>query len=161
MSLFDAPQVIVGVDPGASGAIAGLDLATGDIVFVVDMPEQEGVVSAPLCADVLAAHEIAVAWVEKVGAMPKQGVASSFKFGRAYGTIHGVLGGARIPVVGVHSSKWKPNQGVTADKETSRRKAIELWPAHSALFARKKDNGRAEACLIARYGWLQQRQAVA
>jgi crossover junction endodeoxyribonuclease RuvC len=41
---------------------------------------------------------------------------------------------------------------VTADKSTSRQRACELWPSESHRFARVKDDGRAESCLVARYG---------
>jgi crossover junction endodeoxyribonuclease RuvC len=30
--------------------------------------------------------------------------------------------------------------------------ALRLWPSRSDLFGRKKDHGRAEAALLARYG---------
>lgn len=43
--------------------------------------------------------------------------------------------------------------GLSPDKGASRRRAIELWPAQSAMFARVKDDGRAEAALIG-YWWL-------
>jgi crossover junction endodeoxyribonuclease RuvC len=50
---------------------------------------------------------------------------------------------------------------VTADKDTARTRAIELWPSHAQLFARKKDHGRAEAALIARWLYEQSRVTVA
>lgn len=153
-SLPSAATWVVGVDPGASGAIAAICADSGDLLWVEDMPAHEGVVSAPLCADLIAGQPISVAWVENVHSMPKQGVSSSFKFGRAFGTIVGVLGGARIPVEYVAPTVWKRDARLSKDKGVSRRRAIELWPQHSALFARVKDDGRAEAALIARHGWL-------
>lgn len=147
--------VIIGVDPGASGAIAALDADTGALLWVEDMPAHEGIVSAPLSADLIVGQAIAVAWVENVHSMPKQGVSSSFKFGRAFGVIVGVLGGARVPVEYVTPAVWKKQARLSKDKSASRRLAVELWPAHSDLFKRVKDDGRAEAALIARYGWLR------
>ena len=38
------------------------------------------------------------------------------------------------------------------DKERSRQRALELFPAAHALFARKLDHGRAEAALLALFG---------
>jgi crossover junction endodeoxyribonuclease RuvC len=38
------------------------------------------------------------------------------------------------------------------DKEGSRQRALQLFPAAHALLARKKDHGRAEASLIALFG---------
>lgn len=142
-----------GVDPGASGAIAVVR-ADGRLVEVLDMPHHDGHVSAALVADFITAHNEpdAEAWVEQVHAMPKQGVSSSFKFGAAYGVVLGVLGGLRIPVHLITPARWKRAAGLTSDKGLSRRRAIELWPEHSALFARVKDDGRAEAALLAKLG---------
>jgi len=67
--------------------------------------------------------------------------------------VEGVALGAGIPVRWVSASKWKRALGLSADKGASRRRATELWPAQSAMFARVKDDGRAEAALIAYY-WL-------
>lgn len=41
------------------------------------------------------------------------------------------------------------NFGDGKDKDAARALAIELWPAQAQLFARKKDQGRADAALIA------------
>ncbi len=41
---------------------------------------------------------------------------------------------------------------LSADKDASRAMACRLFPRHSALFARKKDDGRSEAALLAMYG---------
>lgn len=146
-------SIVFGVDPGASGAIAVVT-ADGRFVEVLDMPHHDGMVSGPLVADFVEAHlePGAEAWVEQVHAMPKQGVSSSFKFGCAFGVVLGVLGGLRVPVHLITPARWKRAAGLTADKSLSRRRACELWPEHSALFARVKDDGRAESALLAKLG---------
>ena len=73
-------------------------------------------------------------------------------FAEGYGSLLGALGVLRVPVHHVTPTVWKKGEGVTADKSTSRQRACELWPTESHRFARVKDDGRAEACLIARYG---------
>lgn len=156
-------MILVGVDPGATGALAFVDQEAGALLAVVDMPAHDGVVSPALCADALGpwlVHHQLQAWVENVHSMPKQGVSSSFKFGRAFGVICGVLGGLRVPTHYVAPQVWKKAAGLSKDKGASRRRAIELWPSQSQLFARVKDDGRAEAALIALHGLQQQRQAV-
>ena len=85
--------------------------------------------------------------------MPRQGVSSTFKYGVGYGTILGVCGALRLPVRHVTPAVWKRAAGLSKDKGASRRRACELWPAHSASFGRVRDDGRAEAALIARHGW--------
>jgi len=107
-------------------------------------------ISGPLLADIVLATSRLVALVERVGPMPKQGLSSTFKFGRGVGLIEGVIGGALVPSGYVVPTVWKRHFGLVADKEAARQKAIELWPASAAeLFGRKKDHGRAEAALIA------------
>jgi crossover junction endodeoxyribonuclease RuvC len=145
-------MTVFGIDPGASGAIA---VVSGrQLIDVLDMPHHDGVVSAPLLADFVLEHYDgqAEAWLEAVHAMPKQGVSSSFKFGDAFGTVKGVMGALRIPLHLITPAKWKRAAGLSADKSASRRRACELWPDHSDLFARVKDDGRAEAALLAELG---------
>jgi len=152
------PLVIVGIDPGLTGAIAIINAATGALIDVVDMPTMPTTkgkhdISAPLLADLLRHERIHLAVVEQVHSMPRQGVASSFKFGLGYGTILGVLGTIGAPIRHVTPQQWKKAMRVTADKGTARTRATETWPASAHLFARAKDDGRAEAALIARWGW--------
>jgi crossover junction endodeoxyribonuclease RuvC len=152
------PPVYIGVDPGQSGAIAAVTAreltGRGRLVWVEDMPDP---LSGALIAELLDGEEVDTAVVEQVSAMPRQGVSSTFKFGKNYGIVLGALGALRIPIVHVTPAVWKRTMGVKADKDTARRMACDLWPASADLFARKKDDGRAEAALIAL--WLmQQRQ---
>lgn len=146
--------IIIGVDPGKQGAIAAID-TDGNLHDTWDIPVVDKRISAPLIADILVplqpVAELCV--IEDVHAMPKQGVTSMFTFGRGLGIVEGVALGAGIPVRWVSPAKWKRALGLSPDKGASRRRAIELWPAQSAMFARVKDDGRAEAALIAYY-WL-------
>ena len=148
---------ILGVDPGLSGAIALLDVDTGDLVGLWDMPAADGHVLGPNLGNIIRQFCVAVAWIEDVHSMPRDGVASAHRFGRAIGVVEGVLGDQSISIRRVTPAAWKKAAGIRtgADKEASRRRAIELWPAHADAFARKKDHGRAEAALVARHGWLE------
>jgi crossover junction endodeoxyribonuclease RuvC len=58
---------------------------------------------------------------------------------------------AASPLHLVTPAKWKRYFGLDADKEKSRALALRLWPSRSDLFTRKRDHGRAEAALLARY----------
>jgi crossover junction endodeoxyribonuclease RuvC len=95
--------------------------------------------------------------VENVHAMPVNGSVGNFKLGDAFGTIKCALAMLDIPYRLVTPGQWKKAMRVTADKDTARTRAIELWPAHASTFARKKDHGRAEAALIARWLYEQSR----
>ena len=95
--------------------------------------------------------ECRMVMIEKVGAMPKQGVSSTFKFGKVYGEIIGVVTANNFRLDYVAPGVWKRTFGLSKDKELSRRKATELFPQHRHNLARKKDHNRAEALLIAEY----------
>lgn len=149
--------MIVGCDPGKSGALAALT-DDGQLIAVADMPVVGQIISARLLDDIV--HNWidplfggGTAVIEDVHAMPKQGVSSVFSFGRSLGVAEGVLAGNGLAMVYVSPAKWKRALGLSSDKGVSRRRAIEQWPAHADSFKRVKDDGRAEAALIAWWHW--------
>jgi crossover junction endodeoxyribonuclease RuvC len=100
-------------------------------------------------------YDIVAATVERVHAMPGQGVTSMFSFGFAAGSLQQALASAEIPVTLVTPASWKAIYGLRGgreNKDMSRTKASELFPGCEHLWARKKDDGRAEAVLLAHYG---------
>lgn len=144
---------VLGFDPGQTGAIALVN-ASGQLLAVKDMPVVDGKVSARVLWLILNSFEedFTLAVIEDVHAMPGQGVAGMFKFGRSKGIIEGVVGALGCPVEMPSPTLWKRDLKVGADKERSRALAIELWPDRAGWFARKKDSGRAEAALLAEWG---------
>ena len=150
---------ILGIDPGAGGALVLLDTKTNQLT-VLDMPTVEikrgqrmvNQVSAQLVAELLRGHKIDHAVMEKVHAMPGQGVSSMFAFGRAAGVVEGVLSGLSLPTTLVPPQEWQKAMRVIGGKDGSRHRAMELFPEQAPMFARKKDDGRADAALIAAYG---------
>lgn len=152
--------MIVGIDPGASGAIAFFD-PKGGTLHVHDMPvmeiERSGKtkreISPTLLANILHDdHGHNIVWIEKVGAMPGQGVSSMFQFGRGVGMIEGVIAAEGLSLNYVTPQAWQKAVGVRGGKDGSRLRAMELFPKYSDLFRLKKWDGRAEAALIAWYG---------
>jgi len=147
----------IGVDPGLSGAIACI--RDDGVVMVTDMPLfeiQRGkktlreVNGVELCAIVQLCGQ-AEASVEKPHAMPGQGVTSMFNFGKACGVVDGVLSAMMIPVSYVAPATWKRQMGLSSDKGESRRRATHLYPQYADEWKRVKDDGRAEAVLLAHY----------
>lgn len=143
---------ILGVDPGLSGAIAWYFPDTPESVTVEDVPVVASEIDAATLTRRISQLRPTMAVIELVAARPGQGVSSMFKFGKAYGTVIGVVAALSIPVHFTSPQRWKKHFRLDSDKEKSRREAIRLFPSNSASFCRKKDNGRAEAALIARYG---------
>ena len=146
-------MTFVGIDPGVSGAMAVLwngkepDIVPFDVVDYADMFDEMLLCSESSGRDIRCV-------VERVHAMPKQGVSSSFSFGKNFGTILGMLAAYKIPYELVLPQKWKREFGVTADKNTSLSVARRLFPSASMRRTercRKDDDGMAEALLMAEY----------
>jgi Holliday junction resolvasome RuvABC endonuclease subunit len=141
---------VLGVDPGAvSGAYALIEQVNGRAVPPIadDIPVVDRQVNAAEWSRIVRDLDPDVAVVEQVGSMPKQGVASTFKFGMGCGLIRGVLAGAGVPIISVTPAKWKKHFSLDSDAEKSRALAVRRFP--TAPLARKKDHGRAEALLMA------------
>jgi hypothetical protein len=151
--------VVLGIDPGAHGAIAILSSA-GELLGVEDMPvtlEPNGrrATNAPLLAEVIARSQACRIFCEFVGARPNDAKIGAFAFGRARGVIEGIAGAYDLPLVFLTPPTWKRYAGVPPGKELKdsvRSRAIARWPAHADLFALKKDVDRAEACFIGAAG---------
>lgn len=162
---------IVGIDPGKKGAIAFLT-NEGAHVSVFDMPETPAGL-ASIFRQVLTnrssietTQEIldrtpfpvpTIAYIERQQAFPGAGVSSSFKLGVNVGWCEGVCSALGMRVEFISPAKWKRVMGLNRDKEASRAMAQRKWPSMAHQLARKKDEGRAEALLIARYGYIQER----
>jgi Holliday junction resolvasome RuvABC endonuclease subunit len=144
-------MILIGIDPGSvSGAYALVDHQLR-ILDVDDLPVANRQVDAAEFARIVQQFKPDGAVVEDVWAFPKQGVMSSFRFGVGVGIIRGVLLGAGIPVSYVTPAKWKKAMGLNSEAEKSRDLAIRTWPTCRKL-SRKRDHGRAEALLLAKYG---------
>ena len=153
-------NVIIGIDPGITGAFAVLEAETLNLLDVQDLPtltknkkqKFNGVgLTNPLLQWKSGKHSVQMCYLENVHAMPKQGVSSMFSMGRNPGIIEGVITALVLPVTYVSPVVWKRRAKlIRKEKDESRTRAIELYP--EAPHARKKDYNRAEAILIARFG---------
>jgi crossover junction endodeoxyribonuclease RuvC len=167
--------IFLGIDPGVNGALAFFDLSCGKL-DVIDMPTDEivqakgktkRVVSERGLANVVRPRLLSAphlhsltAYVEKVSAAPiqgrRQGTVSMFNFGQGFGVIKGVFAGLGIEPVYVPPQRWKAALGLLkTTKNASRDLAKKLFPAYAATFSRVKDDGRAEAALIAHYAAME------
>jgi crossover junction endodeoxyribonuclease RuvC len=154
---------VLGVDIGATGAIALLD-EHGALTDVWDMPvlrdgaAKRRTINAPLLAEIIYKSHAHRAFVERVGPRPMEGAVGAFAFGDAKGVVRGCLAAAAIPTIFITPVQWKRVVGVPPGKDMkdmARSNAINRWPAKAELFKRKMDDGRAEAALIALAGLLR------
>ena len=151
---------IFGIDPGIAGAIAILD--EKKIVDAIDLPTMadgkknkrqlnSAHLSQYISSNITNINKTVVV-VEQVNAMPGQGVTSMFNFGQTFGAIKGISATLKLPIFFVRPSKWKKHfELINSSKDSSRTKAIEMYPSLSGDLSKKKDVNKSDAILIARY----------
>lgn len=159
----------LGIDPGLNGGIAVLDwsgLSPG-LVDAIDIPIiGEGAkkrVNVLAVLDFLDKLKPNHGFIERAQAMPEQGASSGFIYGRAVGALETCICASKIPLTIIEASKWKryfnlPGGG--HGKEASRQMALQLFPGASEHLRLKKHHQRAEAMLIALYGYKKQMNAL-
>ena len=155
---------VIGIDSGIAGALA-LVSRSSELIEVADMPvlrdgsAGRASVNAPLLAELLARWHAREVICEFVAARPGEGPTGAFSFGRCRGVIEGACAALGLPIRFVTPPSWKRLIGIPPGKDRakdrSRAEAIRRWPSHASLFARVKDDGRAEACLIAIAGMMR------
>lgn len=156
-------MILIGIDLGLGGAVAVFD--DGEPFGLHDMPvldvgagkKTKREYNLAELSNLLKKHtdgeKRVLAILEKVHAMPGQGVSSMFKFGFGAGAVEGVLAALQIPYEKVAPVRWKKVMmgDMGKDKDAARQRAIQLFPDMSQQMSRKKDHGRAEALLLAEY----------
>jgi len=151
---------IIGIDPGLSGGIAVLE--NNKVLNMFDMPvmsegkknkrQLNSAQLVTLIKENIKPNEEVVVIVEQVNAMPGQGVTSMFNFGQTFGAIKGVCAALSLPIFFVRPSKWKKHfELINSSKDSSRTKAIEMYPTLSNQLSKKKDVNKSDAILIARF----------
>ena len=147
---------VLAIDPGLAGGYAllvsgGFLIEAGDLPIVGEGAQRR--VAAAGLANIVDRLSPDVAVMEAVASMPGQGVSGVFRFGRAVGTIEGVLIAREVPLQRVTPQVWKRRFGLLGKEkgsgEPSRQRAVERWPGAAAkFFSLKKHSHRAEAALI-------------
>jgi hypothetical protein len=144
----------LGIDPGLSGGMAVVT-AHGPLLATFPFAKATN-------------HEIAEtleewsrryrprAVLEKVGAMPGQGVCAMFTFGVSYGFLQGLLTAFQIPFIDVRPQKWQQRLSISPRKKTEGKpefkkrlqaKAHQRWPSR----IKELTLATSDAALIAEY----------
>jgi len=133
-----------GIDPGANGGIA-VATDTGEYI-AWRMPGRDEDI-ARLIRDIARDHAPELWAVENVHSMPGNGIASTFKFGRAFGFLLGVLHALGLPLVLVSPQRWQSGLGIRShgDKRVTKEAALRLKSDGKVTHA------TSEAILIAEY----------
>ena len=144
-------MIYLGIDPGKKGGIAVIEEREGGEKKISVYPYTNDTLKF-VCSSLTVNSSFCV--VEKVGAMPKQGVTSTFNFGQSFGYILGVLEAFSVPYQLVTPQTWKKHFGLNADKGKSIETAKRLFPSISLLPTERchvDSDGMAEALLMALY----------
>jgi crossover junction endodeoxyribonuclease RuvC len=145
-------DILLAIDPGLNGAYATLGFTRGNFLGADELPRWEKSLDANKFGKFLRDLCPNQVVIERVHSMPKQGVASSFTFGMAYGIVIGIVCGAGLPIAYVTPQKWKSHfRLIGAGKSSSVQRVIEIYPDAASSLTLKKHHGRADAILLARY----------
>ena len=153
-------MIIIGIDPGVSGAIC--ILTDGKITEIYEMPtmidgkknkkQVNGAEITNIFQKELINEKNSKVIIEHVSAMPGQGVTSMFNFGQSFGVLKGICSAMQLPMYFVRPVKWKKYFNlIKTNKDASRTKVIEIFPYISSKISRKKDSNKADSILIAKY----------
>lgn len=151
---------ICGIDPGLTGAVAFYFPIASDRIAVEDMPVVAGEIDAANLFLKLMQMRPDAVFVERNFFLPDSYRGAIATTMEGYGVIKGVIACVGVPLYIVATSVWRKHHRLAHGKgteradrhEASRAEALRLFPASAPNFARKKDHGRAEAALIAKYG---------
>lgn len=149
---------ILGIDVGLNGALALIE--DGQLLEVHDMPtvtlernsKTKRMVNAQALSLIIRGSKADAAYLERLSAMPGQGVTSMFSMGQSLGVVLGILAAYQIATTTIPPRTWQKALDVPQGKDGSRYRAAQLFPESADLFQRVKDDGRSDATLIAAYG---------
>ena len=161
--------LVLGIDVGISGAVAYLSWPEGELLDIEDMPTDRVTVSNKTRNRVSDVRFLALlpqggahAFIERPEGRPMRGkdkrtgqtvlrtpgAAGMLAFGESFGIVRCACTAKGLAVTEMRPGAWKSAMVVSGDKDEARRRAAELAPRMAAKFARKGDDGRAEAYLL-------------
>ena len=146
-------QSLIAIDPGLKGGIA---FQNHQATTAKPLPTAGKDLDLVTLASWIEAAQPQIAVVEKVGAMPRQGVSSTFKFGSGYGGLLGICAALQIPVELVTPQRWKRVvlAGTTKDKGAAISYCRQAFPDVELVQpgCRKPHDGVADALCLLQFG---------
>jgi crossover junction endodeoxyribonuclease RuvC len=152
-------KTILGIDPGMAGALSAWN---GHELSVYDMPTftiTKGKtlrkrIDIPALKRIVELNDFEThVFIEQVSAQPGNGSAAAFTYGFGCGVIEAVVQCCGLAFTYVPPQTWKKAMSCPKDKDGARQRASQLFPGCSHNWDLKKHDGRAEASLIALYGF--------
>lgn len=164
----EKPLLIIGIDPGVSGALAVIKLHEKvTLQGVYDLPtytlkvgqkNRKRLDLGKLALLIEAYSDAKFAIIEDVQSMSSDGHLGAFTFGFATGAVHGVLATLGIKIEKIKPQVWKSAMGLDSDKSKSIGLAIKLLPESKKFLTHKNDHGKAEAILLALFAYKHMRK---
>jgi crossover junction endodeoxyribonuclease RuvC len=152
-------MIIAGVDPGLTGAVAVINFGKKrQLIDVIDFPlVVEGnhkILDIREISWKLSQYHIDLAVIERIQATPGDArhVVSFGKLMRSFGVLEALMYLVADRYVTVPPKTWKTRYGLSSDKSTSLNLVRKLYN-DDKRFKRVKDHNRAEAALLAEYGY--------
>lgn len=152
-------KAFIGIDPGKKGAMAVYQ--NGEVIFAEPLhhvgDELDILHLMTIISGVRQTARV-TAVLEKVHAMPGQGVCSMFTFGKGYGEIRGMLKAAGIPIIEPTPQAWKKKVLAGMDHKGNKAASCEyVMRAHPNVSltpgkTKKPHDGIADAVCLAVYG---------
>ena len=143
-------MIVGGIDPGLGGGLAVVN-DFGDCETIL-MPVIDGVVDGAAALRWLTDHDVEFVVIEDVLTLGKWGAKAGLTFGMAIGGVRTVGQIICCTPRLVRPQEWKKAWGLLKqEKIASRMLAMSVFPKAQQQFQRVKDDGRAEAALIAAY----------
>jgi len=142
---------LLGIDPGKKGGIALLEADKPSAVYQVQtwpMPD-----TTRALHDLIAGLPIIkICMLEKPFYPQIIGITNAAVIAEAYGILKGALAWRDIPFREIRPNDWKKSLNVSTDKNLARQRASEFFPDNADQWKLAKQDGRAEAALIAWFG---------
>jgi crossover junction endodeoxyribonuclease RuvC len=143
-------MIVGAVDPGLGGGLAVVNSDGGCETILMPLTDDEKMVDGAAVMRFFVERNVEFVCIERTQSMPRQGVASTFKFGFVSGQVAGVTQVMMVPHLWITPQAWKKGWNlIKQDKIASNVLASTVFPRAAGQFKRVKDNGRAEAALIA------------
>lgn len=150
-------MLVLGIDPGVGGGLAFYE-PRRHLLYTYNTPTTADGVDGAAVAQFIRINAPTHCFIEAVTSRPRQ--SGVFNFGLNTGVLHGVLMAENVPFTLVSPTRWKGYFGLKRAetqtyrdaKNASRELASKLFPGAAGAFARVKDDGVAEAALLALYG---------
>jgi hypothetical protein len=162
---------IIGIDPGLNGGITCLESMNGKVLLVesIAMPTKDvpykkktrkEIDTESVCSFLDRHINASFVFIEKVNAMPGQGVVSMFRFGEGAGILSGIVSAKGFALIYTYPQVWMRAVFGRCSVSLLKRSVKwceELFPKtdwRKSTRAKKAHDGKTDSCAIAYFGCL-------